>query len=104
MGSSKGKPTDPKLREEVKESMSVFSLAVGPRQSMKRHFGCVCLRAEVKNETNKDGGGKGQMTAWKGSKDRAIDRKTAWQCSCFNLHIFCRSENRKGVREAGWRL
>ncbi|KAL5381689.1 hypothetical protein PMIN02_010202 [Paraphaeosphaeria minitans] len=39
MPSSKGKPTDPKLREEVKE--------------------------EVKNETNKDGGGKGQWSAWK---------------------------------------
>lgn len=38
--SSKGKPTDPKLREKVTE--------------------------EVKNETNKDGGGKGQMAAWKG--------------------------------------
>jgi hypothetical protein len=37
--SSKGKPTDPKLREKVKE--------------------------EVKNETNKDGGGKGQWSAWK---------------------------------------
>jgi hypothetical protein len=39
MVSSKGKPTDPKLREEVKE--------------------------KVKNETNKDGSGKGQMAAWK---------------------------------------
>jgi hypothetical protein len=39
MVSSKGKPTDPKLREEVKET--------------------------VKNETNKDGSGKGQMSAWK---------------------------------------
>ncbi|KAE8853672.1 hypothetical protein HRS9122_00664 [Pyrenophora teres f. teres] len=36
------KPTDPKLREKVKE--------------------------EVKNETNKDGGGKGQWSAWKASK------------------------------------
>ncbi|KAF7449246.1 DUF2183 multi-domain protein [Pyrenophora tritici-repentis] len=42
MPSSKGKPTDPKLREKVKE--------------------------EVKNETNKDGGGKGQWSAWKASK------------------------------------
>ncbi|KAI4216555.1 MAG: hypothetical protein LQ351_001044 [Letrouitia transgressa] len=42
MPSSKGKPTDPKLREEVKE--------------------------DVKNEPNKDGSGKGQMTAWKGMK------------------------------------
>jgi hypothetical protein len=40
--SSKGKPTDPKLREEVKE--------------------------DVKNETNKDGSGKGQMAAWKVSR------------------------------------
>lgn len=39
MPSSKGKPTDPQLREEVKE--------------------------KVKNETNKDGGGKGQWSAWK---------------------------------------
>jgi hypothetical protein len=39
MPSSKGKPTDPKLREQVKD--------------------------EVKQETNKDGGGKGQMSAWK---------------------------------------
>ncbi|RAR04408.1 actin patch protein [Stemphylium lycopersici] len=40
--SSKGKPTDPKLREKVKE--------------------------EVKQETNKDGGGKGEWSAWKASK------------------------------------
>jgi hypothetical protein len=39
MVSSKGKPTDPKLREKVKE--------------------------EVKQKPNKDGGGKGQMAAWK---------------------------------------
>lgn len=39
MPSSKGKPTDPKLREKVKE--------------------------EVKGETNKDGGGKGEWSAWK---------------------------------------
>ncbi|KAF1963012.1 hypothetical protein CC80DRAFT_396510, partial [Byssothecium circinans] len=42
MPSSKGKPTDPKLREKVKE--------------------------DVKNETNKDGGGKGQWSAWKAAK------------------------------------
>jgi hypothetical protein len=45
MVSSKGKPTDPKLREEVKE--------------------------KVKNETNKDGSGKGQMSAWKVSGKHA---------------------------------
>ena len=45
--SSKGKPTDPKLREKVKE--------------------------DVKNETNKDGGGKGQWSAWKVSRTLKID-------------------------------
>jgi hypothetical protein len=39
MPSSKGKPTDPKLREKVVE--------------------------DVKNEPNKDGTGKGKMSAWK---------------------------------------
>ncbi|KAF2873042.1 hypothetical protein BDV95DRAFT_449919, partial [Massariosphaeria phaeospora] len=42
MPSSKGKPTDPKLREEVKE--------------------------DVKKETNKDGSGKGKWSAWKATK------------------------------------
>ncbi|KAG8533726.1 uncharacterized protein KY384_001467 [Bacidia gigantensis] len=42
MVSSKGKPTDPKLREEAKE--------------------------DVKQMPNKDGGGKGQMAAWKAGK------------------------------------
>lgn len=37
--SSKGKPTDQKLHDKVKE--------------------------EVKQKTNKDGGGKGQWSAWK---------------------------------------
>ena len=46
MPSSKGKPTDPELREKVKE--------------------------EVKQKPNKDGGGKGHMAAWK-VRDRAID-------------------------------
>lgn len=45
MPSSKGKPTDPKLREKVKE--------------------------DVKQETNKDGGGKGQWSAWKVSSSVA---------------------------------
>jgi hypothetical protein len=48
MVSSKGKPTDPKLREKVKE--------------------------DVKNETNKDGGGKGQWSAWKVSPYRVLYR------------------------------
>jgi|TARA_R110002003_G_scaffold9_13_gene463 hypothetical protein len=46
MPSSKGKPTDPKLREKVKE--------------------------DVKNETNKDGSGKGQWSAWKVSRSFAV--------------------------------
>ncbi|KAK8030187.1 hypothetical protein PG993_011478 [Apiospora rasikravindrae] len=42
MVSSKGKPTDPELREELKE--------------------------EIKAEPNKSGGGEGQWAAWKASK------------------------------------
>ncbi|PVI06777.1 hypothetical protein DM02DRAFT_714948 [Periconia macrospinosa] len=42
MPSSKGKPTDPELREKIKE--------------------------EIKDEPNKDGGGKGQWSAWKATK------------------------------------
>ncbi|KAB5566723.1 hypothetical protein GE09DRAFT_1107986 [Coniochaeta sp. 2T2.1] len=42
MPSSKGTPTDPELREQLKE--------------------------EIKQETNKDGSGKGQWAAWKASK------------------------------------
>ncbi|VBB80350.1 Putative protein of unknown function [Podospora comata] len=42
MPSSKGKPTDPQLREELKE--------------------------EIKQEPNKSGDGKGQWAAWKGMK------------------------------------
>ena len=68
MGSSKGQPTDPELREKVVES-----------KSSRRHdcdheavaLPCVSLSccAEVKNKTNKDGSGKGQMAAWKGGKN-----------------------------------
>ncbi|RYP87658.1 hypothetical protein DL770_004737 [Monosporascus sp. CRB-9-2] len=42
MTSSKGKPTDPELREQLKE--------------------------EIKQEPNKSGGGEGQWSAWKASK------------------------------------
>ncbi|TPX14530.1 uncharacterized protein E0L32_005222 [Thyridium curvatum] len=42
MPSSKGKPTDPELREQIKE--------------------------DIKQEPNKSGGGEGQWSAWKGTK------------------------------------
>ncbi|KAK3301765.1 uncharacterized protein B0T15DRAFT_322995 [Chaetomium strumarium] len=42
MPSSKGKPTDPELREQLKE--------------------------EIQQEPNKSGDGKGQWSAWKGMK------------------------------------
>ncbi|KAK1752269.1 hypothetical protein QBC47DRAFT_390149 [Echria macrotheca] len=42
MPSSKGKPTDPELREQLKE--------------------------EILQEPNKSGGGQGQWSAWKGMK------------------------------------
>ena len=60
MPSSKGKPTDPKLREEVKEGMFPFCSS-----NEIKSLGTHVRRADVKNETNKDGSGKGQMTAWK---------------------------------------
>ncbi|KAI0173097.1 hypothetical protein GGR52DRAFT_541913 [Hypoxylon sp. FL1284] len=42
MTSSKGKPTDPQLREEIEE--------------------------DIKQEPNKSGGGQGQWSAWKANK------------------------------------
>ena len=60
MPSSKGKPTDPKLREEVKEGVLPIGLS-----SEIESPGTDVRRTDVKNETNKDGGGKGQMSAWK---------------------------------------
>lgn len=71
MPSSKGKPTDPKLREKVKE--------------------------EVKQKPNKDGGGKGQMAAWK------VSRRA--DCAIMFAEVVLTREGRrnlKGVREAGW--
>lgn len=63
MVSSKGKPTDPKLREEAKEGQT-FSII--PWQNVVK---CLCTDAQiwpdVKQMTNKDGSGKGQMAAWK---------------------------------------
>ena len=74
MPSSKGKPTDPKLREQVKE--------------------------EVKQETNKDGGGKGQMSAWKvgngGGRAALLESRLLTRC--------VGSEDLQGVREEGRRL
>jgi len=73
MSSSKGKPTDPKLREKVKE--------------------------EVKQKPNKDGGGKGQMAAWK------VCSRDIYTCDIAELNLTragCR--NLEGVREAGWWL
>ena len=67
MPSSKGKPTDPKLREKVKE--------------------------DVKQETNKDGGGKGQMSAWKVSSPTAL--KTRVTNNIFRVKKSPRSMRRK---------
>jgi hypothetical protein len=69
MPSSKGKPTDPKLREKVKE--------------------------EVKNETNKDGGGKGQWSAWKVSFVMVLWSKYAL------LMLFTGRETLQRIRKEG---
>ncbi|KAI4865697.1 hypothetical protein F4820DRAFT_419327, partial [Hypoxylon rubiginosum] len=52
MTSSKGKPTDPKLREEIKE--------------------------DIKQEPNKSGGGQGQWSAWKVSRHTAANVRTEY--------------------------
>ena len=57
MVSSKGKPTDPKLREEAKEGL--LYLPFGSADAAEGRD------ADVKQMPNKDGGGKGQMAAWK---------------------------------------
>lgn len=62
MPSSKGKPTDPKLREEVKESKSICPALHDDRQTRPTEL---INGAEVQNETNKDGSGKGEWSAWK---------------------------------------
>ena len=69
MPSSKGTPTDPELREQLKEGKS--HLADGKAVSVwipLRYTGLLTqlkLFPEVKQETNKDGSGKGQWAAWK---------------------------------------
>ena len=65
MTSAKGKPTDPKLKEKVTEGMS-FAF----RKSVE--YNSNIYIAEVKQQTNKDGSGKGQMAAWKASLSLSI--------------------------------
>lgn len=60
MPSSKGKPTDPKLREEVKESEWIRTGLLHTKDLAADAFAL-----EVQNETNKDGSGKGEWSAWK---------------------------------------
>lgn len=56
MVSSKGKPTDPELKEKVTEGIVDYLMCVVVDELM---------HLEVKQQTNKDGSGKGQMAAWK---------------------------------------
>lgn len=71
MPSSKGKPTDPKLREKVKE--------------------------EVKQKPNKDGGGKGQMAAWKVCQFACHTIEIA---EFVLMHVGC--GDLEGIRKTGW--
>ncbi|KAJ4994423.1 hypothetical protein SVAN01_00252 [Stagonosporopsis vannaccii] len=71
MPSSKGKPTDPKLREKVKE--------------------------EVKQKPNKDGGGKGQMAAWKAAE---ISKEYEKQGGGYENEAGSKNEPKKGAPEA----
>jgi hypothetical protein len=65
MPSSKGTPTDPELREEIKEGSSHQRPTIDPLRQIVLNF----LATEVKQETNKDGSGKGQWAAWKVRRD-----------------------------------
>jgi hypothetical protein len=60
MVSSKGKPTDPELREELKEGTTSSLHFV-----LERPGDLWSSRAEIKQEPNKSGGGEGQWAAWK---------------------------------------
>ena len=65
MVSSKGKPTDPKLREEAKDGTLI---CLNTYLKLWCHISCGAnahLSVDVKQMTNKDGSGKGQMAAWK---------------------------------------
>jgi len=70
MVSSKGKPKDPKLREEIKE--------------------------KVKGETNKDGGGSGQWSAWKANK---LAKEYEKEGGAYENEAGSKNEPEKGVPE-----
>lgn len=59
MSSSKGNPTDPGLREKLKDGLSSFLLYL---QILNSYL------TEIKQQPNKSGGGEGQWAAWKANK------------------------------------
>ena len=71
MPSSKGNPTDPELREHLKEGEYPPPGPLTPEYKI-RSLGDLDLtkktHAEIKQEPNKSGDGKGQWAAWKGVK------------------------------------
>lgn len=73
MPSSKGKPTDPKLKEKVTEGTRVLIFFFF-RQLL------LTTSAEVKAKPNKDGSGKGQMAAWKVSTNNPAPKCTMTIC------------------------
>ncbi|KAI0377369.1 hypothetical protein F5Y04DRAFT_285007 [Hypomontagnella monticulosa] len=70
MPSSKGKPTDPELREEIKE--------------------------DIKQEPNKSGGGQGQWSAWKANK---LAKEYEKQGGDYENEPGSKNEPKKGVPE-----
>jgi len=71
MPSSKGKPTDPKLRDRVKQ--------------------------KVKKETNKDGSGRGQWSAWKAVK---MSKEYEKEGGNYENEAGSKNEPQKGVPRA----
>ena len=59
MPSSKGKPTDPELREQLKEGSYAHEVQVTHVHNLTSYF------KDIKQQPNKSGGGEGQWSAWK---------------------------------------
>lgn len=65
MPSSKGKPTDPELREQLKEGESPLRGERILETTVNLSLLSFCHLLEIKQEPNKSGGGEGQWSAWK---------------------------------------
>ncbi|KAI0129761.1 hypothetical protein BJ170DRAFT_286507 [Xylariales sp. AK1849] len=87
MPSSKGKPTDPELREELKE---------GRHSSLAAACACTDSPQEIKQQPNKSGGGEGQWAAWKAAK---LAKEYEKQGGDYENEAGSKNEPKKGAPE-----